>query len=229
MTKTETRVQIGTVEFLRDRVYPMPGSTLGAAETVLVEPGVYPIFTEGGLIYWEMDGHINRAEVETRMISGKPGDSLNLLSAEDAPSDIAQKTTSRPMTVQAFRSMLAHESVLPVGERLGIFKITKLTPWLTAGVWPDGFAPAEDHPFQELKPRRGPLEGLVCEHRELPGALDRPCGDVIEPGQFYVRVVPTPEQQAARSPRRGRDWWLRADCAVANGWVIELDSPSELG
>jgi len=123
MPKTETRVQVGTVEVLRNRVFPMPGSTLGAAETVLVEPGVYPVFTEGGLVYWEMNGRINHVEAETCMVSGKPGDSLNVMSVEDAPSDTPQKTTSRPITVAKFRAMVACEEALPEDRRVYVFTL----------------------------------------------------------------------------------------------------------
>ena len=113
MPKPKPRVQIGTVETLRNRVYPMPGSTLGAAETVLVEPGVYPIFLEGGLVFWEMDGKLNRVEAETEMISGRPGDSLNLMTVHDAPEGQPVRTQSRPVTPEKFRAMVAYEHAQP--------------------------------------------------------------------------------------------------------------------
>jgi hypothetical protein len=92
--------------------------------------------------------------------------------------------------------------------------------------WPPGLAPAPDHPFEAVLPRYStPFVHRVCEHHELPGAVDpKPCLGFIATGEFYVRVVPTYAQLRARTRATGRDW-----CAVANGWVIQLDSPSELG
>jgi hypothetical protein len=53
--------QIGTVEVLRTRVYPLDPE-MGhepLATTVVVEPGVYPLHRDLDAYYWMMTGHLN--------------------------------------------------------------------------------------------------------------------------------------------------------------------------
>ena len=56
------RVQVGTVEITRHRVYPIdPLAREQALRTdVLVEPGTYPVFCQRGMTYyWQMTGTID--------------------------------------------------------------------------------------------------------------------------------------------------------------------------
>lgn len=53
--------QIGTVEVLRTRVYPLDPE-MGReplATTVVVEPGTYPVYRDFDAYYWMMTGRIN--------------------------------------------------------------------------------------------------------------------------------------------------------------------------
>lgn len=59
---TSERVQIGTVEITRPRVYPLdPQARDEIVRTdVLVPPGGYPVYRRGGMTYyWQMTGTIN--------------------------------------------------------------------------------------------------------------------------------------------------------------------------
>ena len=59
---SEERVQIGTVEITRVRVYPLdPQARDEILRTeVVVQPGEYPVFCRGGMTYyWQMTGTIN--------------------------------------------------------------------------------------------------------------------------------------------------------------------------
>jgi len=54
------RTQIGTVEILRDRVYPRFPET-DSDQTVYVEAGEWPVYRDDrGNIYWEMTGKPSR-------------------------------------------------------------------------------------------------------------------------------------------------------------------------
>jgi len=58
----DERVQIGTVEITRPRVYPIDPLARhdGLGTEVLVQPGEYPVFCRGGMTYyWQMAGTIN--------------------------------------------------------------------------------------------------------------------------------------------------------------------------
>jgi hypothetical protein len=53
--------QVGTIEILRLRVYPLdPAATDdGHRTTVCVQPGTYPIYRDFDAYYWLMTGQIN--------------------------------------------------------------------------------------------------------------------------------------------------------------------------
>lgn len=53
--------EIGTVEVLRMRVYPLDPEMghEALATTVVVEPGTYPLHRDFNAYYWMMTGHIN--------------------------------------------------------------------------------------------------------------------------------------------------------------------------
>ena len=59
---SEGRVQIGTVEITRPRVYPIDPLARGeiTRTEVVVQPGEYPVFCRRGMTYyWQMTGTIN--------------------------------------------------------------------------------------------------------------------------------------------------------------------------
>lgn len=53
--------QVGTVEILRLRVYPLDPETRSdpLSTSVVVEPGTYPLYRAGGARYWVMTGRRN--------------------------------------------------------------------------------------------------------------------------------------------------------------------------
>ena len=58
----DERVQVGTVEITRPRVYPVDPLVPGhlARTEALVQPGTYPVYCRDGMTwYWQMTGTIN--------------------------------------------------------------------------------------------------------------------------------------------------------------------------
>lgn len=71
-------VEIGTVEVLKARVYPLdPNNHAATATTVVVEPGIYPLYRHHDAMYWMMSGQINRNGFD------KVGDGLFAVSGGD--------------------------------------------------------------------------------------------------------------------------------------------------
>jgi hypothetical protein len=73
--------RIGYVEILRTRVYPLDAA-LGydsAATTVVVAPGVYPLWRDGISHFWMMTGHVNSGRMH------RLGDGIfSMMSADEA-------------------------------------------------------------------------------------------------------------------------------------------------
>lgn len=70
--------QVGHIEINRQRIYPLdPDATNEDRTTVVVEPGTYPLFQDGGAYFWVMTGRINARGV-TRL-----GDGLFVVSPND--------------------------------------------------------------------------------------------------------------------------------------------------
>jgi hypothetical protein len=71
-------IEIGTVEVLNTRVYPLdPNNHDNLATTVVVNPGTYPLYRHHDAMYWMMTGQINRNGFD------KIGDGLFLMGAGD--------------------------------------------------------------------------------------------------------------------------------------------------
>jgi hypothetical protein len=105
MTKRE---QIGTVEILRDRVYPLnTGQDISDPRipSVLVTPGDYPLYRELGEIYWEMQGHITKPRMET------VDDGLFLVRQGHEPSDETATITSNRFGAKEWESFLVDPQV----------------------------------------------------------------------------------------------------------------------
>lgn len=69
------RVQVGTVEITRLRIYPLDPMAHddGLRTDVIVQPGEYPVFCLGGMTwYWQMTGTLNGRDVRL-------GDGLGIL------------------------------------------------------------------------------------------------------------------------------------------------------
>ena len=71
--------EVGTVEILRERVYPLDPNTGDSpvASTVVVAPGVYPLWRVADATYWMMSGHLNSGGFD------KIGDGLFVMRAGD--------------------------------------------------------------------------------------------------------------------------------------------------
>jgi hypothetical protein len=84
-TTTQTgRIQIGTVEITRSRIYPLdpwlPEHVKETAAQVVVQPGIYPVYRDGLSHYWRMTGVLNHRHY-------RMGDGIFALSTGDVPSD----------------------------------------------------------------------------------------------------------------------------------------------
>lgn len=74
-----SRIHIGTVTAHSPRVFPMPGSTLGAAITVRVNPCEGAVFVEDGVLFYEFVGMATKdgepiAGTEPVTVRSKPMD-----------------------------------------------------------------------------------------------------------------------------------------------------------
>lgn len=82
-TATQGRVQIGTVEITRTRIYPLdpwlPSHIKETASTVVVQPGTYPVYRDGLSRYWRMTGVLNHR-------SYRMGDGMFALNTGDVAS-----------------------------------------------------------------------------------------------------------------------------------------------
>jgi len=73
--------QVGTVEVLRTRIYPLDPKTGDhpLATTVVVEPGTYPLYGYVDTVFWMMTGRINSFGFD------KIGDGMFTMNLADAP------------------------------------------------------------------------------------------------------------------------------------------------
>jgi hypothetical protein len=82
--------RIGTVEILRQRVYPIDAHSRDEmGQTVIVEPGTFDLYSDGLTRFWLMRGRINRRGFE------RLGDGLFLLHQGDVPSDVEVEFSSK--------------------------------------------------------------------------------------------------------------------------------------
>jgi hypothetical protein len=118
--------QIGTVELLTVRIYPLDPETADhpLSTSVVVESGTYPVYRQVDAYYWIMTGHVN-ARGATKI-----GDGMFTLAEWDAPSGPEVKFPSRRYGPEQFADFLA-ESVCTEGhpdQRLR-FALTKAGTW----------------------------------------------------------------------------------------------------
>jgi len=83
--------QIGEVEILRTRVYPLDAALRDEphATTVVVEPGSFPLYQDGISRFWLMSGRVNVGRMH------RLGDGIFALSGNDQPSDVVVTFPSR--------------------------------------------------------------------------------------------------------------------------------------
>lgn len=97
--------RIGTVEILRQRIYNLDAESHDEmATTVIVEPGVYDLYSDGMATFWMMRGHINRRGVE------RLGDGLFAMRSGDTPSDIEVVFPSKRFGPNEWADLLAEPS-----------------------------------------------------------------------------------------------------------------------
>jgi hypothetical protein len=96
--------QIGTVEILKARVYPLDAVSLtDERQQVWVEPGVYPVYKDYGAIFWIMTGVLSYGSGMFRKI----GDGMFLVNSEgDERSDVEVKFPSRRFGEDQFKTFL---------------------------------------------------------------------------------------------------------------------------
>lgn len=79
-----SRIQVGTVEITRDRIYTLdpwlPEHVRETASTVIVKPGTYPVYRDGLSTYWRMTGVLNHRHY-------RMGDGIFAMNSADVPSD----------------------------------------------------------------------------------------------------------------------------------------------
>ena len=107
--------QIGTVEILRFRIYPIDWRAdinQPLTTTVAVEPGFYPVYRKYDAVCWVMTGRINERQA-------KIGDGLYSLSNGDEPTGVEVQFSSRVYGIEEFREFMSEGLCRPgVGQRL---------------------------------------------------------------------------------------------------------------
>ena len=95
--------QIGEMEILTPRVYPLDAYTTDpeGCTTVLVEPGRYPIYSDGLSTFWSMKGKRNRRGIWPL------GDGMFGVQASDEPSDIEVIFPSKRFGEREWAELLA--------------------------------------------------------------------------------------------------------------------------
>jgi len=82
--------QIGTIEILQPRVYPLDAESSDPSPTeVIVQPGSYELYRDGDVTYWLMRGQINQRGL------WREGDGMFVATASDKPSAIEVVFPSR--------------------------------------------------------------------------------------------------------------------------------------
>jgi hypothetical protein len=99
--------QVGTVELLALRLYPIDPHATGALHTeVAVEPGVYPVFRKYDAYRWVMRGKINER-------NEKIGDGLYALYGYDRPTGPEVEFSSPTFGAEQFAELLAEPVCQP--------------------------------------------------------------------------------------------------------------------
>lgn len=90
--------QIGTVEILKSRVYPIVDNC-GDSPTAIIEPGIFPLYQEGEMKFWILEGKMNRK-------NRKIGDGIFTISQSDISSDIVLRFPSRAFTPKEWKEFI---------------------------------------------------------------------------------------------------------------------------
>lgn len=99
--------QVGTVEVLRLRLYPIdPTSEHPLRTEVAVEPGVYPVYRKYDAYRWVLRGRINE-----RM--AKIGDGLFVMNDGDVPTGLEVQFPSRAYGPEQFMEFLSDRICQP--------------------------------------------------------------------------------------------------------------------
>jgi hypothetical protein len=111
MSATEWE-QVGTVEVLSDRVYPLDPTSGDSVlrTTVFVEPGVYPVYRKADAYRWVMSGRINERQE-------KIGDGLFVLHPGDNPSGQEVTFPSQTYGPEQLADLLAESICQPGPEQ----------------------------------------------------------------------------------------------------------------
>lgn len=109
--------EIGTVEILVDRVYPIDPlhSGLGPSTEVIVPPGIYPVYRKGGSYSWAMRGRINGR-------SENLGGGLMVVGGDDEPTGLEVQFPNRTFSSSEFEELLVAPECQP-----GIHRRLKFT------------------------------------------------------------------------------------------------------
>lgn len=97
----ETFEQIGTVEVLRLRMVPLDATSDATSPgiRIIVEPGRYPLYSDGFSHLWVMSGRIDGNSI-------RRGDGLFALTGGDNPIDVWVQAPSRVFGPDEFKELL---------------------------------------------------------------------------------------------------------------------------
>lgn len=113
--------QVGTVEILRGRVYPIDphGGDHALSTFVFVEPGVYPVYRKFDAYLWLMRGRINERHA-------KIGDGLFEMSNGDKPTGVEVQFPSQTFGAEQFAEFRADPICQPGPEQRLVFTINEM-------------------------------------------------------------------------------------------------------
>jgi len=98
-----TTRQVGTVEILADRIYPLdPYDTSPSRTEVMVTPGQYPVYRGGDGVFWVMIGRLNTFKPIVVQVT----DSISVISGDDQPKGPPVTFPSRTFTDTEFQDLL---------------------------------------------------------------------------------------------------------------------------
>jgi hypothetical protein len=112
--------QIGTVEILRVRIYPVDPEQDVAdilATSAVVDPGEYPVYREGDTTYWMMTGKVNKRGFE------RLGDGMFAINGHDEASDTEVTFPSKRLGPDEFADLLADAVCVDGPEQRLVFRL----------------------------------------------------------------------------------------------------------
>ncbi|WP_157931636.1 hypothetical protein [Mycobacteroides abscessus] len=110
--------QVGTVEVLHTRIYPLDPNVLDGpiATSVAVEPGTYPVYRKYEAYCWIMQGRLNEQ-------SAKIGDGTYIMGGGDSPTGLQVQFPSRTYGAEEFADLLKDPMCMPGGSQALRFSI----------------------------------------------------------------------------------------------------------